>query len=272
MLKRFLITSLLFLFPIFFVGAAIYYQELNNAKNILEIQAIESLKGQNEQILDEFGYIVSDLMFLAQQQELQKLLDNDTNTQRQILADEYCLFASTKNIYDQVRFLDETGLEIARANSNAGTPASKLQQKGKRYYFQDTFVLNQNEVFVSPFDLNIEQGQIEHPLKPMIRFGTPVFDSTGQKRGIVLLNYFGAKLLKKMAERAATASSAGGRKFPGHSKRSFGACIPKRELGNEKTYLFSFPSSCLGMHSSKLCFECRWPGNFRHPALVKLCF
>ncbi len=21
------------------------------------------------------------------------------------------------------------------------------------------------------------------------------------------------------------------------------------------------------MHSSKLCFECRWPGNFRHPAL-----
>ena len=29
----------------------------------------------------------------------------------------------------------------------------------------------------------------------------------------------------------------------------------------------AFPSSCLGMHSSKLCFECSWPGNFRHPAL-----
>ncbi len=24
------------------------------------------------------------------------------------------------------------------------------------------------------------------------------------------------------------------------------------------------------MHSSKLCFECRWPGNFRHPALQGL--
>ncbi len=66
------------------------------------------------------------------------------------------------------------------------------------------------------------------------------------------------------------AASAGGRKLEENSKRSFGACIPKRELGNEKTYLFSFPSSCLGMHSSKLCFECRWPGNFRHPALVQL--
>ncbi len=74
----------------------------------------------------------------------------------------------------------------------------------------------------------------------------------------------------RVTEKGNIHTSAGGRKFPGHSKRSFGACIPKRELGNEKTYLFSFPSSCLGMHSSKLCFECRWPGNFRHPALEGL--
>ena len=66
-----------------------------------------------------------------------------------------------------------------------------LQNKEGRYYFKDTIQPEKGEVFVSPFDLNIERGEIERLLKPMNRFGTPVFDITGRKRGIVLLNYFG---------------------------------------------------------------------------------
>ncbi|NGX54267.1 MAG: hypothetical protein K1000chlam4_00992, partial [Chlamydiae bacterium] len=76
----------------------------------------------------------------------------------------------------------------------------------------------------SPFDLNIEHGKIERPAKasirpgtaaferiwiagrngefakPLIRFGTPVFDHQGRKRGIVLLNYFGGHLLQRISE------------------------------------------------------------------------
>ena len=37
-------------------------------------------------------------------------------------------------------------------------------------------------------------------MKPMIRFGTPVFDGLGQKKGIVLLNYFGANLFRKFED------------------------------------------------------------------------
>ncbi len=211
MLKRFFITSLLFMLPVFAIGTAIYYGEIQNERTILEIQAVERLKGQNEQIVNEFTYIVSDLMFLAQQHELQVFFDSDTKQQREILATEYRLFAAQKKLYDQIRFLDETGMEIARANFNAGNPsivpADKLQNKGKRYYFRDALVLERGEIFVSPFDLNMEKGQIECPLKPMIRFGTPVFDHTGQKRGIVLLNYLGTRLLKKLDERAVNASS-----------------------------------------------------------------
>ncbi len=73
----------------------------------------------------------------------------------------------------------------------------KLQNKKNRYYFRDVFKLNQGEVFVSPLDLNIERGEIEQPLKPMIRFGTPIFDKYSNKRGIVLLNYLGSKLLNR---------------------------------------------------------------------------
>ncbi len=37
----------------------------------------------------------------------------------------------------------------------------------------------------------------------MIRFGTPVFDRQGSKRGIILLNYFGKRLLDDFTRAAA---------------------------------------------------------------------
>lgn len=55
------------------------------------------------------------------------------------------------------------------------------------------------EVFASPLDLNVEQGEIEQPLKPMLRIATPVYDSAGRKRGIVLVNFFGQKVLERLA-------------------------------------------------------------------------
>ncbi|MEN8136724.1 MAG: PAS domain-containing protein [Thermodesulfobacteriota bacterium] len=77
-------------------------------------------------------------------------------------------------------------------------PADQLQNKGKRYYFLDTIKLGESEIFVSPFDLNIENGKIEKPLKPMIRFGAPVFNNDKKKVGIIVLNYLGVDLLKDL--------------------------------------------------------------------------
>ncbi len=34
----------------------------------------------------------------------------------------------------------------------------------------------------------------------MIRFGTPVFDSNGNKRGIIVLNYLGEKLINAIKQ------------------------------------------------------------------------
>ena len=100
-------------------------------------------------------------------------------------------FSKTKGLYDQVRFLDENGMEVIRVNFNQGqpyiVPKDKLQNKAKRYYFADTIKLDPGQVFCVTLDLNIERGQIEQPLKPMIRFGTPVAYTEGRKRGIVLL-------------------------------------------------------------------------------------
>ncbi len=77
-------------------------------------------------------------------------------------------------------------------------PEDKLQNKANRYYFKDSVNLDKGEVYISPFDLNIEGGVIEKPLKPMIRFITPVFDSKGQRTGFLVFNYLGKEIIDRI--------------------------------------------------------------------------
>lgn len=150
-------------------------------------------------VTHDFSSVTSDLRLLAAMPALRHYLDGGSAGRTEDLAHLFLETARTKGCYDQVRYLDESGREIIRINFNAGSPSivprDQLQDKSKRYFFRDSIKLERNEVFVSPLDLNIEHDQLEIPYKPMIRFGTPVFDSAGHKRGIILLNYFGEELL-----------------------------------------------------------------------------
>jgi len=118
---------------------------------------------------------------------------------------DFLLFSKNRGIYDQIRFIDITGMERIRINYNNGNPLivpdKQLQEKRNRYYFTDTINLKKAYIYVSPFDLNIEHGKIEKPYKPMIRFATPVFNSAGEKKGIVILNYLGDRLIKELIKK-----------------------------------------------------------------------
>jgi len=197
--KRFLFIFLSLAALLAGIFALFYYEEAGNQRDIIEADVSNDIDHLVRIISDEFQLVVSDLMFLSEQNELQEMLLSGAAERLDAQATEYLSFSARKGIYDQIRFLDETGMEVVRINFNAGEPAivpeDDLQPKGERYYFGDTFVLDKGEVFVSPLDLNIEQGQIEQPLKPMIRFGTPVFDGSGAKRGTVLLNFLAEHML-----------------------------------------------------------------------------
>ena len=199
MVRRFLVISLSLAAILGGILAVFYYAEVRSERAIIETGVHHTVESRIEMIEREFKSIVSDLMFLSEQNELLQMFESGEASWREALAVEYLSFSARRGIYDQIRFLDETGMEVVRVNFNNGDPSivpnEQLLSKEKRYYFEETLVLEQGEVFVSPFDLNIEHGDIEQPLKPMIRFGTPVFDSHGQERGIVLLNYLGANLI-----------------------------------------------------------------------------
>lgn len=196
---------LIFFLPSFLllsvVALVIYYSDVKTELRITEAEELRNVNIEKKVILNEFKSTVSDLMFIAEG-ELKKYFESGNANSQKHLAEELVLLSATRRMYDQIRFLNETGMEVLRINYNNGNPSivpeEQLQSKKGRYYFQETFRLGQREVYVSAFDLNIEQGVVEKPIKPTIRFGTPVFDRLGRKRGIVLLNYLGTKLINDL--------------------------------------------------------------------------
>ena len=190
---------------------ALYRSQDVSQRTIVEANEQGHVQLQTQIIDGDFRSIVADVMILARIRELTKLVAEPVAEHRQAVAEEFQLFLEQKQIYDQARFLDTEGKEVVRVNLRGGraevVPADQLQQKGDRYYVRETLELKPGELFMSPFDLNVEEGRIEQPNKPTIRFATPVHDGEGKIRGIVVLNYLGSRLLDKIA--SASTSAAG---------------------------------------------------------------
>ncbi len=173
-----------------------------------ETEKIKSIRSQNEDLNvglgkrslhQEFQAVESDLLVLAKYHDF--LSGNKILSAKELedLRNDFLVFSSMKKMYDQIRFLDTEGMEIVRVNYRKGeaivVPEESLQNKKTRYYFKKSFNTARDMVYVSPLDLNVEHGKIEEPYKPMIRFGTPVFNAKDEKTGIVLLNYLAERLL-----------------------------------------------------------------------------
>ena len=177
-----------------------YHQQIRLIHARVFYEEKSDLKMKKETLTTELTAVISDLKVLRELPALMIYLATNVEPARDEVASAYFLFCRYRGMYDQVRYLDETGMEIVRVNFNNGQPAivekNKLQPKGERYYFTDAITLDKDEIYVSPFDLNIEGQSIELPHKPMVRFSAPVFDRSGRKRGVVVLNYLGSRLLE----------------------------------------------------------------------------
>jgi signal transduction histidine kinase len=186
---------------------ALYLQDRAAEESLFEQAGHHLTDLHADLIARELEAVESELLYLSGQAALRRYLGGDRGA-REDLEAEYLLFCRQRHVYDQIRYLDADGRERVRVNFNDGRPAavpeSELQPKADRYYFTEAMRLGRGEVFVSAFDLNVEHGEIERPLKPTLRFATPVFDVAGAKRGVLVLNYLGAALLRELAEVSAT--------------------------------------------------------------------
>src|SRR5881296_1751259 len=97
------------------VVGGLYWNRERNERLLLERNEQEHVKLLSEIIAADFKSVVSDLMILAQARALSDLLQNPGDAAgSQALAEEYRKFLQHKQLYDQVRHLDVTGMEVVR--------------------------------------------------------------------------------------------------------------------------------------------------------------
>jgi len=167
----------------------------------IEFESSMLLNQLSKQMNLAFLDIQSDLKFLGEQERLHRFTHPGAKPRE--LAEEqeelWVSFARQRARYDQIRFLNRDGDEIIRVNYNQGSPRAvpknQLQSKFHRYYFTEALFLSPGEIYVSPLDLNVENGIIELPLKPMIRFAMPLADKQGETAGVMVLNYLARNVL-----------------------------------------------------------------------------
>ena len=202
--KRILLYSL----SIFIVVGGIYLSiavalqiNTNQLKKNEIIKNEERLLNVEQDILSyRIERVVSDGLYISDNLSANNLENDDFKN----VENEWKSFADRKKIYDQIRYIDVEGNEKIRINySESGSVAivsEQLQNKKDRYYFKDTIGLKKNQTYISKLDLNIENDEIEQPIKPMIRFSTPVFGQDGKLKGIVILNYYAKNILQQFED------------------------------------------------------------------------
>lgn len=203
-LRRALLLGLVF--SALLAGLVLIYYRAESVNNLHMLEA-ERDRAQHlaaQALHQEMTAVLSDLRYLSSHNELHHYLELGGPVAERHLGDEYAHFLAQKRDYDQIRLLDLEGSERVRANHTAVgaavVPPQALQNKKGRYYFSELMKLGPRQIYVSPLDLNVENGAVELPPKPMIRVGTPVFDRAGHKRGLLVLNYRADRLINRLRQ------------------------------------------------------------------------
>jgi diguanylate cyclase (GGDEF)-like protein/PAS domain S-box-containing protein len=165
---------------------------------------IDAARNATQTLLNEAA---ADIGLLATDGTIRDWAEHPSSSSLSELGNQFLLMARTKRIYDQLRILHADGMEAVRVNFNNGqafvVPQTELQNKADRYYFKEAAALAPGRVFLSPMDLNVENGTIERPYKPTIRLATPLHSRNGTLRGVLVFNYLAQNLLAKMSEATA---------------------------------------------------------------------
>jgi len=148
---------------------------------------------------EELIATVNTLRILVDSDAIRKVLDDPSGSNRASAEARVAFVSRLHPNFDKVRHIDETGREALRVNQGGViVPVAALQDKAERPFFQRSSSLSAGELYVSAFDLNMDSGVIEEPHKPTLRFAVPVFNSAGQSRGILIINYLGGRLIERL--------------------------------------------------------------------------
>jgi len=155
----------------------------------------------SERVEVMLAQVHTDLEFIRSSHHVAEAIQG-SETARDEVTELLLRLSAAQVSYSRLRILDQSGIELVLVNREGGvpvkTPEEELVDEGDRYYFQESIETPAAETYVSRFDLNVENGVIEEPRRPMIRFGRAVH-LDGGVIGAVILNFNGQEILDYVA-------------------------------------------------------------------------
>ena len=216
--------------PVSLVGGYAVSSSTKALSNSAVRKLEEEVEKEGANILTFLDGIHEDVSFLSKVPPIQGIIrarvgggiDKQGNSSYELWVERlntiFSRMMEAKPYYMQLRYLDENGNEMVRVDSNCSIealiacggwddgnkikviPKAQLQNKADSSYFTETMKLPAGSIYVSPVELNRENGAIEKPYKPVIHYAIPIFDSAGKRKGIAIADVFAYQFIKSIEE------------------------------------------------------------------------
>lgn len=174
----------------------VLYWMFQNQYDNLKLVQDKGLYYKKQLIIELLTPVIADIYYWSRYDFSENDFDPDSNYS---LKEDTVDFIAGMDNYSQFRLINTNGKEVLRLNRNEDGQIIKdnyLQDKSKSNYFKESINLNQRQIYLSPLNLNIENGIVEVPYKPMIRGCAVITSKEGKKLGIVVINFNTEKLLE----------------------------------------------------------------------------
>ena len=180
-----------------------YHNRIDAEMRRLQLEQRERVSLGAASLTNDLDAPLRHLSILTSEAPIAHAINQPTPENLAQMAENFSTLMLRNPYYDQVRWIDQDGMEKVRVNMTSMGPApaftATLQSKKDRPYFTDTMALPRGEMLVSPMDLNVENGKIEVPHKPSVRLAVAVASSDGKPGGIIIINVLMAPLLDRFS-------------------------------------------------------------------------
>ncbi len=207
MLRAVVLFAMYFFSCMLITTSGIYYVLYSNrAEAIDQIKenSLAQIKSFKVKVQIIFGSVKSDLLFLPELYEMLEYRDISNGKDENLLEKEFFEFLRDKKIYDQISYVDKSGMELINIKYNNSKSDigihNKLRDISDSVLFKKTISNTNDEISISPLSLAVDEGTVEIPQKPIINFGIPVLGNNNELKGAITLDYLAVNLIKNIKE------------------------------------------------------------------------
>lgn len=260
--------GLLLLMALMMGGSTWYYfiekQDILDEERQVQLELAYATEEAAFVLFDKKFHHAEDLARVLSKTELTRAFAvNQPAAIKQRIEDRWSLLLANSNAYTQLRYIDIKGQELIRVNFDPETGivdlAESLQNKANRDYMKLASKLEPDQIALSAFDFEKENGHYVYPLQQAGRLISPV-DFNGQRYGYIVINmnmndfYDQFKLLNVISDLPFMVSSHNGNCLFAQTGCELQEVQLKQQLTSQWPNILQQPQGRVALESSELVY------------------